>query len=95
MKHRVHPLDAYPDSWRCVCNEIFRSDSGYAICPNSVVKGYVRKFGPNWFHFVKIDDEETLRGQTDSWAESFRRVFRNVAAIRPAEHKLTTHRKPW
>lgn len=87
MQHRVHPLDAYPDSWRCVCNEIFRSDSGYAICPNSVVKGYVRKFGPNWFHFVKIDDEETLRGQTDSWAESFRRVFRNVAAIRPEARK--------
>lgn len=85
MQHRVQPFDAYPDSWRCICNEVFRSDAGYAICPNSVVKGYVRKFAGNWFHYVKIDDEATLRGQTTSWAESFRIVFRNVAAIRPVK----------
>jgi hypothetical protein len=85
MKHRVHPLDAYPDSWRCTCNKIFRSDSGYAICPDAEVKGFVRKFGVNWFHYVSIDGEATLRGQTDSWEESFKRVFRNVSAIRPTK----------
>jgi hypothetical protein len=92
MQHRVHPLDAHPDSWRCVCNEIFRSDSGYAICPNSTVKGYVRKVGTFWYHYVKIDDEATLRGHVDSWDEAFKRVFRNVTAIRP---RVDTGPKTW
>ena len=85
MKHIAMPLDAYPDSWRCICGEIFRSDSGWAVCPHSEVKGYVRKFGPNWFHYVSIDGEAHLRGQTTSWSVSFERVFRNVQAMRPKQ----------
>jgi len=85
VKHSPMPLDAYPDSWRCPCGEIFRSDAGWAVCPNSTVKGFVRKFGPNWFYYVSIDGEAGMRGQTGSWAASFTRVFRMVQAMRPVK----------
>ncbi len=31
--HQVSPLDAIADTWRCTCSEVFRSESGFAICP--------------------------------------------------------------
>jgi hypothetical protein len=32
-EHKIHPLDATDNAWRCACGEIFISDHGFAICP--------------------------------------------------------------
>lgn len=82
--HRVAPLDAYPDSWRCSCGEIFRSESGFSVCPDAEVKGHVRKFGMQWFYYVTIDTEIVFRGNCNEWSEAIERSLRHVDALRSA-----------
>jgi hypothetical protein len=33
ISHKVFPVDSYEDTFKCECGEVFRSSSGYAICP--------------------------------------------------------------
>lgn len=41
-EHKVKPLDAHDDLWKCSCGETFSSAHGFAVCPQANLE-YVPK----------------------------------------------------
>ncbi|MGH7239562.1 MAG: hypothetical protein ACREHG_05795 [Candidatus Saccharimonadales bacterium] len=77
------PLDAYTDSWRCSCGEIFRSEVGFAICPNSEIWAkVVRVHGNSWGFDILLDGRVLTTGFKTGWQPAFNHAFNQVRHYR-------------
>ena len=47
LVHEVRPYDGMQDAWHCTCGAVFKSESGYAVCPADTSSLSAASTGPS------------------------------------------------